>query len=138
MQYPDGERGQGQGQAREPAVNPDGDVALEETGGFTVVDCEACGGILKPDVVFFGENVPKPRAEHCYALVDNAESLLVLGSSLAVMSGLRYVRRAAKNGIPVVIVNQGETRGDDLATAKIDAPLGRTLTAALALARATP
>jgi len=115
-----------------PVVNPDGDVALEETGGFTVVDCLACGGILKPDVVFFGENVPKARVDACYSLVSAASSLVVLGSSLTVMSGLRYVRHAASLGLPVVIVNQGETRGDDLATARLDAPLGETLTAALA------
>jgi NAD-dependent SIR2 family protein deacetylase len=113
-------------------VNPDGDVALEETDGFTVVDCEDCGGVLKPDVVFFGENVPKPRVQACYDLVSAARSLVVLGSSLTVMSGLRYVRHAAKLGIPVVIVNQGVTRGDDLATATLDAPLGETLTAATA------
>jgi NAD-dependent SIR2 family protein deacetylase len=116
----------------EHAVNPDGDVALEETSGFTVVDCLACGGVLKPDVVFFGENVPRARVEACYAQVSGASSLVVLGSSLTVMSGLRYVRHAASLGIPVVIVNQGETRGDDLATARLDAPLGETLTAALA------
>ena len=115
-----------------PVVNPDGDVALEETGGFTVVDCLACGGVLKPDVVLFGENVPRPRVDSCYELVSGAASLVVLGSSLTVMSGLRYVRHAASLGIPVVIVNQGETRGDDLATATLDAPLGETLTAALA------
>jgi NAD-dependent SIR2 family protein deacetylase len=115
-----------------PVVNPDGDVALEETGGFTVVDCLACGGVLKPDVVFFGENVPRARVESCYSLVSAASSLVVLGSSLTVMSGLRYVRHAASLGLPVVIVNQGETRGDDLATARLDAPLGETLTAALA------
>jgi NAD-dependent SIR2 family protein deacetylase len=114
------------------AVNPDGDVALEETAGFTVVDCLACGGALKPDVVFFGENVPKARVESCYAQVSGASSLVVLGSSLTVMSGLRYVRHAASLRIPVVIVNQGETRGDELATALLDAPLGEALTAALA------
>jgi NAD-dependent SIR2 family protein deacetylase len=113
----------------EPAVNPDGDVALEETGGFTVVDCLGCGGLLKPDVVFFGENVPKPRVEECFALVSAASALAVLGSSLTVMSGLRYVRHASSLGIPVLIVNQGTTRGDDLATARLDAPLGSTLTA---------
>jgi NAD-dependent SIR2 family protein deacetylase len=113
----------------EPAVNPDGDVALEETGGFTVVDCLACGGLLKPDVVFFGENVPKARVEGCFALVSAASALVVLGSSLTVMSGLRYVRHASSLGIPVLIVNQGTTRGDDLATARVDAPLGSTLTA---------
>jgi NAD-dependent SIR2 family protein deacetylase len=109
-------------------VNPDGDVALEETGGFAVVDCEQCGGVLKPDVVFFGENVPKPRVASCYDLVAGAAALVVLGSSLTVMSGFRYVRHAASLGIPVVIVNQGETRGDVLAAATIDAPLGDTLT----------
>jgi NAD-dependent SIR2 family protein deacetylase len=112
-------------------VNPDGDVVLEETGGFAVVDCEACGGVLKPDVVFFGENVPKQRVEACYSMVESARSLIVLGSSLTVMSGFRYVRHAAKHDIPVVIVNQGATRGDELATATLDAPLGATLTSAL-------
>jgi NAD-dependent SIR2 family protein deacetylase len=116
------------GTALEPAVNPDGDVALEETAGFTVVGCPACGGVLKPDVVFFGENVPKPRVESCFALVSAASALVVLGSSLTVMSGLRYVKHAASLGIPVVIVNQGATRGDALATATVDAPLGMTLT----------
>ena len=117
--------------AADAAVNPDGDVALEETGGFAVVDCEQCGGVLKPDVVFFGENVPKPRVASCYDLVASAAALVVLGSSLTVMSGFRYVRHAASLGIPVVIVNQGETRGDVLAAATIDAPLGVTLTAAV-------
>jgi len=111
------------------AVNPDGDVALEETGGFAIVDCEQCGGVLKPDVVFFGENVPKTRVAACYDLVAGAGALVVLGSSLTVMSGFRYVRHAASLGIPVVIVNQGETRGDVLAAATIDAPLGDALTA---------
>jgi NAD-dependent SIR2 family protein deacetylase len=112
-----------------PAVNPDGDVALEETGGFTVVDCLACGGVLKPDVVFFGENVPRPRVDACFSLVTESAALVVLGSSLTVFSGLRYVRHAASLGLPVVIVNQGATRGDELATAVLDAPLGATLTA---------
>jgi NAD-dependent SIR2 family protein deacetylase len=113
----------------EPAVNPDGDVALEETGGFTVVDCLSCGGILKPDVVFFGENVPRPRVAACFSLVSASSALVVLGSSLTVMSGLRYVRHASSLGIPVVIVNQGTTRGDELAAATLDAPLGETLSA---------
>jgi NAD-dependent SIR2 family protein deacetylase len=113
----------------DPAVNPDGDVALEETAGFKVVDCLACGGLLKPDVVFFGENVPRPRVEECFSLVSSSSALVVLGSSLTVMSGLRYVRRASSLGIPVLIVNQGTTRGDDLATARLDAPLGAALTA---------
>jgi len=113
----------------EPAVNPDGDVALEETSGFVVVDCASCDGTLKPDVVFFGENVPRPRVASCFELVSASSALVVLGSSLTVMSGLRYVRHAASLGAPVVIVNQGATRGDSLAAATVDAPLGATLTA---------
>ncbi|MGB0098765.1 MAG: Sir2 family NAD-dependent protein deacetylase [Nocardioides sp.] len=108
----------------EVAVRPDGDVDLEETAGFVVPDCP-CGGLLKPDVVFFGENVPVPRVERCYAAVDalvaTEGALLVAGSSLTVMSGLRFVRRAAKAGVPVVIVNRGETRGDPLATCRVEA-----------------
>ena len=127
---PGGNGGAASPMRRDAAVNPDGDVALEETGGFAVADCLECGGLLKPDVVFFGENVPKPRVAACYDLVSGASALVVLGSSLTVMSGFRYVRHAASLGIPVVIVNQGETRGDALAAATINAALGATLTAA--------
>ncbi len=99
---------------------PDGDVDLEETADFVVPDCADCGGALKPDVVFFGENVPPPRVARCYeavdALAESGGALLVVGSSLTVMSGFRFVRRAAKAGTPVVIVNRGATRGDELAT----------------------
>jgi NAD-dependent SIR2 family protein deacetylase len=111
-------------------IKPDGDAALADsaTESFQVVDCPACRGALKPDVVFFGENVPPARAQACYALVESARALVVLGSSLTVMSGLRYVRHAAKLGRPVVIVNQGPTRGDQHATAILDGPLGGTLT----------
>jgi NAD-dependent SIR2 family protein deacetylase len=112
-------------------INPDGDVSLEETAGFVVADCLSCGGVLKPDVVFFGENVPRDRVASCYDLVDSASALVVLGSSLTVMSGFRYVRHAASLGIPVVIVNQGPTRGDPLAAATLDAPLGEVLSAAV-------
>jgi NAD-dependent SIR2 family protein deacetylase len=115
---------------RAAAVNPDGDVALDDVDGFAVVDCEGCGGMLKPDVVFFGENVPRDRVAGCYDLVSAASALVVLGSSLTVMSGFRYVRHAVSQGIPVVIVNQGATRGDSLAVATLDAPLGATLSAA--------
>jgi NAD-dependent SIR2 family protein deacetylase len=110
-------------------VNPDGDAALDDaaTRSFRVVDCAACHGVLKPDVVFFGENVPKRRVLACYALVERSRALVVLGSSLTVMSGFRYVRHAAGLGVPVVIVNQGATRGDPYAAATLDAPLGRTL-----------
>ena len=113
-------------------VNPDGDADLseEEIESFRPVACERCSSdLLKPDVVFFGENVPRPRVDACFALVEAARSLLVLGSSLTVMSGLRFVRRATTLGVPVAIVNQGETRGDPLATIKIEAPLGEMLTA---------
>ncbi|MFI6789586.1 NAD-dependent protein deacetylase [Nonomuraea sp. NPDC050383] len=112
------------------AIKPDGDADLtdEQVAGFQVVDCTACGGLLKPDVVFFGENVPKPRVDECFALVAGARALLVLGSSLAVRSGLRFVGRAAELGIPIAIVNQGPTRGDAEAALRLDAPLGATLT----------
>jgi NAD-dependent SIR2 family protein deacetylase len=115
-------------------VNPDGDADLtdDQLDGFVPVPCAHCGSdLLKPDVVFFGENVPKPRVAACYDLVEAARSLIVLGSSLTVMSGLRFVRHAARRGTPVAIVNQGETRGDPLADLKIEAPLGATLTALL-------
>jgi NAD-dependent SIR2 family protein deacetylase len=117
--------------AQVTAVNPDGDVELadEELAGFRTVDCEACGGMLKPDVVFFGETVPMDRVERCFDLVDHAGLLLVLGSSLKVMSGYRFVLRAAKLGIPVAIVNQGVTRGDAAAAVLVDAPLGQLLPA---------
>ena len=116
--------------ARLATVNPDGDAVLDDeaTESFQVVDCSACDGVLKPDVVFFGENVPRPRAEACYAMVERSRALVVLGSSLTVMSGFRYVRHAAGLQRPVVIVNQGATRGDAYATATLDAPLGQTLT----------
>jgi NAD-dependent SIR2 family protein deacetylase len=78
-------------------------------------------------VVFFGESVPKSRVEQCFRLVDDARSLLVLGSSLTVYSGYRFAVRAARRGIPIVIVNQGPTRGDHLATIKLEAPLGAAL-----------
>jgi NAD-dependent SIR2 family protein deacetylase len=111
-------------------VNPDGDVELPEEAldGFVMVDCLTCGGgPLKPDVVFFGETVPRNRVDTCFELVDRARSLLVLGSSLTVMSGYRFVIHAAKRGIPVAIVNSGPTRGDAKADVRVDAPLGSVL-----------
>lgn len=110
-------------------ARPDGDVDLEETGGFVVPICERCGGILKPHVVFFGENVPKPRVQRCLDAVEATEALLVVGSSLTVMSGLRFVRRAARGGTPVVIVNRGTTRGDDLADVRVEAGCSEFLVA---------
>ncbi|HEY3003382.1 MAG TPA: NAD-dependent protein deacetylase [Kribbellaceae bacterium] len=112
-------------------VNPDGDVELADDAveTFRLVPCEACGSdLLKPDVVFFGENVPRDRVERCYALVDEARALLVLGSSLTVMSGFRFVRHAARRGIGVAIVNDGDTRGDEYATVRVHARLGPLLT----------
>jgi NAD-dependent SIR2 family protein deacetylase len=111
------------------AVNPDGDVELDdaELDGFVVVDCTGCGGMLKPDVVYFGETVPRDRVDRSFALVASARTLLVLGSSLTVMSGRRFVLRAAKDGIRVAIVNQGETRGAQYAGLTVDAPLGVVL-----------
>ncbi|MBO0841811.1 MAG: NAD-dependent deacetylase [Nocardioides sp.] len=114
-------------------VRPDGDVALEETSDFVVPGCEDCGGVLKPDVVFFGENVPKPRVATCFdavdALAETGGALLVAGSSLTVMSGYRFVRRAARAAIPVVIVNRGATRGDGEATYRIESGTSEFLTA---------
>ena len=95
--------------------------------GFTVVDCETCGGLLKPDVVYFGENVPPARVAAANDLVDSARALLVLGTSLHVFSGRRHVVRAAKAGTPVAVVNQGPTRADEIATILLDAPLGAAL-----------
>ncbi len=111
------------------AVNPDGDVELDDADldGFRVVDCRACGGMLKPDVVYFGETVPPERVNRSFALVAGARTVLVLGSSLTVMSGRRFVLRAAKDGIRVAIVNQGVTRGDPYAGLTVDAPLGVVL-----------
>lgn len=118
-------------QAQVSQVNPDGDAVIgdEQAQQFAVVDCQACGGVLKPDVIFFGENVPPARVEHCYALTGQASALLVLGSSLTVMSGYRFARHAARLEIPVAIINQGITRADDLAQLRLDAPLGQALTA---------
>ncbi|MCX5173259.1 NAD-dependent protein deacetylase [Streptomyces antibioticus] len=112
-------------------INPDGDADLtdEQIGDFHVVPCAMCGGVLKPDVVFFGETVPPQRVEHCRTLVREAASLLVLGSSLTVMSGLRFVRQAAEAGTPVLIVNRDPTRGDRHAVTRVALPLGAALTA---------
>jgi NAD-dependent SIR2 family protein deacetylase len=121
-------------------VRPDGDVVLEDTHDFRVAPCETCGGRLKPDVVFFGENVPAARVERCYAAVDALTerdgALLVAGSSLAVMSGFRFARRAAKAGTPVVIVNRGHTRADELATYRCEVGTSEFLTALSAARRA--
>ncbi|KQY06299.1 NAD-dependent deacetylase [Mycobacterium sp. Root135] len=103
------------------AVAPDADAMIEETSSFRYVDCLRCGGMLKPDIVYFGESVPKDRVAQAYSLVDDADALLVAGSSLTVFSGLRFVRHAAAAGKPVAIINRGTTRGDEFATVKLDA-----------------
>jgi NAD-dependent SIR2 family protein deacetylase len=111
-------------------LRPDGDVDLDEAdvAGFVIPRCLRCGSdLLKPDVVFFGESVPKPRVARCCALTDAADALLVLGSSLRVYSGYRFVRRGAERGIPIAIVTRGPSRGDADATVRLDAALGDVL-----------
>lgn len=108
-------------------IAPDADAVIEQTSHFVVAGCSACGGMLKPDIVYFGENVPKERVERAYAMVDAADALLVAGSSLTVQSGLRFVRHAAQTGKPVVVVNRGATRGDKYAAVTLDAGTSETL-----------
>ncbi len=110
---------------------PDGDVDLapELLAGFCVPGCEACAGLLKPDVVFFGENVPGAVVQDAWALLAEAEVLLVAGSSLTVFSGYRFVKRAHEDGVPVVILNVGPTRGDPHATLRLEGRLGEVLPA---------
>jgi NAD-dependent SIR2 family protein deacetylase len=103
------------------AVAPDADAVVGDTTLFRIIDCPRCGGMLKPDIVYFGESVPKDRVQQAYSLVNQADVLLVAGSSLTVFSGFRFVKHAAALGIPVAIINRGSTRGDDLATVKVDA-----------------
>jgi NAD-dependent SIR2 family protein deacetylase len=115
--------------AHSAPLAPDGDADLETAlSTFRVPTCLACtSGVLKPDVVFFGENVPRPVVDAAWSLFDEADALLVVGSSLTVYSGFRFVRRAAERGIPVAIVNIGPTRGDEHAALRIDARLGDLL-----------
>ncbi|MEC5198297.1 NAD-dependent SIR2 family protein deacetylase [Arthrobacter sp. PL16] len=108
-------------------VAPDADAEVDDTAGFIVAPCPVCGGMLKPDFVYFGENVPKDRVADAYAMVDAAGGLLVAGSSLSVMSGLRFVRHAYKAGKPVVIVNRGWTRGDEFASLKVEVGVSEAL-----------
>jgi len=109
-------------------LRPDGDAVAQDWRQFRLAGCVECGGRLKPDVVFFGEAVPKARVDAAYSLVEAADVLVVLGSSLTVMSGLRFVRHQAKDQQPIVIINRGPTRGDDLATLKIDHGCSESLT----------
>lgn len=109
---------------------PDGDAEIldaERVAAFAVVGCRLCGGELKPDVVFFGGTVAERTLTAAWALFDEAEALLVVGSSLAVYSGFRFVRRAQERALPIAVVNIGPTRADDIAAAKIGAPVGAIL-----------
>lgn len=108
-------------------VAPDGDADLDGVEQFVVPVCDECGGPLKPDVVFFGENVPKPRVDAAYALLSAAEVVLVVGSSLTVFSGYRFVKRAWDAKIPIALVNLGESRGDPFATVRVEARAGEVL-----------
>lgn len=116
-------------QSLNPSVNrstsvefsPDGDAEVEAPFDFSIPNCASCKGILKPDVVFFGEAVPAQRAENAMAALEAADALLVAGTSLTVNSGMRFARAAAKAGKPIVIVNLGPTKADELAVAKIEA-----------------
>jgi NAD-dependent deacetylase sirtuin 4 len=136
------EESRSQLQARLEALNPqlaaahaelapdgDADLAPRWLADFRVANCSACDGVLKPNVVFFGESVPPRRVVDAYAIVEEADALLVVGSSLAVYSGFRFVRRAHERGQPVALLNLGETRGDALASVRLEAKSGEALSA---------
>lgn len=106
---------------------PDGDAVVDRTGSFEYPACESCGGMLKPDVVFFGENADPSVVNRAFEALERSEALVVLGTSLTVMSGLRFVRRAARDGLSVVIVNDGDTRGDEHAVHRIHGRLSPVL-----------
>lgn len=111
------------------ALGPDGDVLPESSDGFSIPSCTVCNGLLKPDVVFFGEFIPTQTFREAEALVHRSDALLVAGSSLAVNSGVRLAERAQRRGMPVVIVNRGPTRSDARAIVKIDAGTSEVLPA---------
>lgn len=109
-------------------VAPDADAVLEDTADFRMVDCPRCSGVLKPDIVYFGENVPAHRVQEANALVDGSDLVVVVGSSLTVRSGYRFVRRAVTTGTPVAVINRGRTRAHDEATLTIDGDCVEVLT----------
>lgn len=115
--------------AQQPAAAPDGDADLEHAGisTFAVPECIRCGGVLKPNVVFFGESVPPPKVQAGYQAVRDAEALLIVGSSLAVFSGYRFARAAAAAQTPIAVVNLGETRADPLASIRVEGKAGVVL-----------
>jgi NAD-dependent SIR2 family protein deacetylase len=106
---------------------PDGDAEIEATADFRIPPCASCGGVLKPDVVFFGESVPAERVAFTMEQLERSDALLVAGSSLTVNSGMRFARAANKAGKPIVIVNVGPTKADAIAVAKIEAPTSMAL-----------
>jgi len=117
------------GPFRAAASAPDGDAQIDvpADGSFRVPACLRCGGMLKPDVIFFGENVPRSRVERALLMLGEAQALLVVGSSLAVYSGYRFVAQASQDSKPVAIINLGPSRGDPLADIRIEARLGEAL-----------
>jgi NAD-dependent SIR2 family protein deacetylase len=119
------------GEEADFAPDGDADVAQHVVGGFQVPDCHRCGGVLKPAVVFFGESVPRDKVDYAMSRVDEADALLVVGSSLTVWSGFRFAKRAHDRGLPSAIVNIGPTRADDLATLKIEERCGAVLRSAV-------
>jgi NAD-dependent SIR2 family protein deacetylase len=121
-------------QRTERTLAPDGDAQLDaDASQVHVPPCPRCGGMLKPDVVFFGETVPPQKVRDSYAALEEADAVLVVGSSLAVFSGYRFVRRAAEQNKPIVVVNSGTTRADRLAQLKLGGSCGALLTAAVQL-----
>ncbi|MGV8880748.1 MAG: Sir2 family NAD-dependent protein deacetylase [Rhodoglobus sp.] len=112
-------------------LSPDGDVEIRDASRFVIPDCSVCGGMLKPDVVFFGEFVPQEKFAEASALIQSADALLIAGSSLIVNSGIRLLDRASRRRLPVVIINRGVTKGDPRATVKIEAGTSETLVALL-------
>lgn len=117
----------GAGETIESAPDGDAELPAEAVESFRVPECEACGGVLKPDVIFFGENVPRERVDEAWRLYAEADVLLVVGSSLTVYSGRRFVYRAQEDGVPVAIVNLGPTRADEVAAVKVEGRLGEVL-----------
>ena len=115
------------GEVTPEALGPDGDVEITSIDEFEVPSCSACGGILKPDIVFFGEFVPREKFIEASALVQKADALVIAGSSLVVNSGIRLLDHATRRRIPVLIINRGVTKGDTRATLKIDAGATETL-----------
>jgi NAD-dependent SIR2 family protein deacetylase len=108
-------------------LGPDGDVEIDSVDQFQLADCSACGGVLKPDIVFFGEFIPREKFIEASALVQKAEALIIAGSSLVVNSGIRLLDHATRRRIPVIILNRGVTKGDGRAMIKIDAGASETL-----------